>query len=83
MTEPKPLYDATISYRTPSGRRVLYGSMIAVTDMGQCREELEHRLMNEVSYGRRRVATILDDFKATYITMQIGRSDQTPHAQAA
>lgn len=70
---PKPLYDATISYRTPAGRRVLFGSMIPCTDMIECRAELERRLSNEVRFGRRRLSSLLDDFSARYITMQIGK----------
>lgn len=83
MTEPKPLFDATVSYRTPSGRRVLYGSMIPVTSMNQCREELHLRLMNEVRFGRRRVAAVLDDFDARYITMQIDTRSRPCDAIAA
>jgi hypothetical protein len=75
-TQPKPLYDATISYRTPAGRRVLFGSMIPCTDMLECRAELERRLDNEVRFGRRRLASVLDDFSARYITMQIGKPCQ-------
>jgi hypothetical protein len=68
---PKPLHSATISYRTPSGRRVLFGSIIASRTLAECRDELCHRLRNEGLYGRRRIATILDDFTPVPIGMQI------------
>jgi hypothetical protein len=74
MTVPRPVYSATVSYRTPAGRRVLYGDLVAASDLTECANELRIRLGNEMKYGRRRVATILDDFSATFISMQIGTS---------
>ena len=71
---PKPLYDATISYRTPSGRKVLFGSMIAADSPADCMPELIARLHNEEKFGRRKVAIILCDFSANFITMQIGKN---------
>lgn len=71
-TEPKPLYDAAISYRTPSGRKVRYGSMVAAETLSECESELRARLANAVRFGRRRVAVIVGEFSATFITMQIG-----------
>jgi len=67
----KPLHSATISYRTPSGRRVLFGSAIASRTLAECRDELCRRLRNEELYGRRRIAAILDDFTALSLGMQI------------
>lgn len=73
MAKPKPLWDATISYRTPSGRRVLFGAMVAADSMADCEVELRARLAGESAYGRRKIAAILDDFSARFITMQIGK----------
>lgn len=71
MTEPKPLYSATISYRTPAGRRVLFGSIIASRTIEGCREKLRERLRNEERYGRRRISEILNDFSTVSIGLQI------------
>ena len=68
---PKPLYSATISYRTPAGRRVLFGSVIAANTLARCREKLCERLQNEATYGRRKIASILDDFNVVSIGKQI------------
>ena len=37
MTKPKPLHAATISYRTPAGRRVLFGGIIASGTLARCK----------------------------------------------
>lgn len=71
MTKPKPLHAATISYRTPAGRRVIFGSIIASKTLARCKEELCNRLRNEERYGRRRIGEILDDFSTFPIGMQI------------
>ena len=68
---PKPLYDAAISYRTPSGRKVRFGSMIAAECLDECETELRARLANQVLFGRRKVAKIIGEFSASFITMQI------------
>lgn len=73
MTMPKPLYSATMSYRTPSGRRVLYGSVVAATDPAECATELRIRLENEARYGRRRISRILNDFRAVFFGTQIAK----------
>lgn len=72
MTKPKPLHSATISYRTPAGRRVIFSGIIASNTLAQCKEELCHRLRNEDRYGQRRIGKMLDDFSAVPIGMQIG-----------
>lgn len=72
MTEPKPIYWAGVTYRTPSGRKVYFAENIAGTDMEEIETELRHRLESEVKYGRRKVAEVLNDFSAKYITHQIG-----------
>jgi len=71
MTTPKPLFDATISYYTPSGRKVLYGAMIAANSADECFPLLLDRLNGEINFGRRRCARIANDFAARFITMQI------------
>ena len=73
MTPPKPLYNATMSYRTPAGRRVLYGGVVAAMDPTECAGKLRTMLENEARYGRRRIASILDDFRANFFAMQITR----------
>lgn len=76
MTRPKRLYSATISYRTPARRRVLYGTIVAARNRLDCESRLRARLAQEAKYGRRRVATVLDDFHFVLFAMQIvpGRS---------
>ena len=69
---PKPLYDAAISYRTPSGRKVRFGSMIAADCLDDCEAEIIARLDNAVRFGRRKVAIVIGEFSASFITMQIG-----------
>lgn len=73
MSNPKPLYCATVSYRTPAGRRVLYGTVVAADDLAECAKELRLRLVDEMRYGRRRIAVILNDFSALFIALQISR----------
>lgn len=73
MSKPKRLYSGTVSYRTPAGRRVLYGSVVAANNLAECAEQLRERLANEVRYGRRRVDVILDDFSAVFFAMQVRR----------
>ena len=68
---PKPLYSATISYRTPAGRRVLFGSIIASETIAECKEELLYRLRNAEKFGRRRIGEILDDFATVSLGKQI------------
>lgn len=75
-SEPKPVYSATVSYRTPAGRRVLYGSLVAANGMTDCATQLRTRLENEERYGRRRISTILSDFSALFIAMQVGPKPQ-------
>ena len=67
----KPLYSATVSYRTPSGRRVLYGAVVAANSMVECENKLRLRLQGEERFGRRRIGNILDDFSALFFAMQI------------
>jgi len=68
--DPLPLYAATISYRTPAGRRVLYGDVVAARDEAECSTKLRERLKKEELYGRRRIGVILEDFRAIFVTMQ-------------
>ena len=75
MTKPKPIYDAAISYRTPSGRKVRFGSLVAADCLDDCEEELRARLMNEQRFGRRKIAEIIGEFSASFVTMQIGKAD--------
>lgn len=71
---PLPLYAATISYRTPAGRRVLYGGVVAAVDEAECSVRLRLRLRKEEQYGRRRIAAVLDDLSARMFAMQAGGS---------
>lgn len=74
MIKPKPLYDAALSYRTPSGRKVRYGSMIAADCLSDCYAELIRRLGNDCRFGRRKVSHVIGEFSASFITMQIGKA---------
>lgn len=74
MNKPKPLYDVALTYLTPAGRRVRFGSMIAANTLAECEEELHHRLNNAVRFGRRKVAAVVGEFSASFITMQIGKN---------
>lgn len=67
----KTLYSAGMHYRTPSGRRRYFCGTIAANTLAECEEELERRLMNEVKFGRRLVASIEHDLTATIIGEQI------------
>lgn len=69
----KPIYEAAISYRTPSGRKVRFHDKVAAETLTECEEELRHRLSNAMKFGRRRIATIEGEFSASFITMQIGK----------
>lgn len=71
MTAPLFLYSATVSYRTPSGRRVLYGSVVAAPNRSECAARLRRRLSDEMRYGRRRIAAVLDDFSVVRFGRQI------------
>lgn len=71
MTVPKPIYDAAISYRTPAGRKVRFGALVAANTLSDCEEILRGRLDNAVRFGRRRVATVIGEFSASFVTMQI------------
>tara|TARA_B100000378_G_scaffold40375_1_gene30180 strand:- start:10446 stop:10679 length:234 start_codon:yes stop_codon:yes gene_type:complete len=73
VTAPKPLHYATISYRTPARRRVLFSGVIASRTIEGCREKLCERLRNEERYGRRRIGEILDDFSALSLGSQISK----------
>lgn len=68
---PKPLYYATISYRTPARRRVIYSGVIAANTLERCKEKLIECLKAEETYGRRRIAEILDDFVPLSLGKQI------------
>ena len=67
----KPIYDAAISYRTPSGRKVRFHDLVAAGTLEECEEELRHRLLNADKFGRRKVASIIGEFSATFVTHQI------------
>jgi hypothetical protein len=71
MAKPKPIYDAALTYRTPSGRRVRYGRLVAAETLSECEDLLRGRLSNDVRFGRRRVADIVGEFSASFVTMQI------------
>lgn len=73
-TSPKPLHYATISYRTPARRRVVFSSVIASDTLRECREELCSRLHKEQQYGRRRIGEILTDFDAVPLGFQITKT---------
>jgi hypothetical protein len=73
QSKPKPIYDAAISYRTPSGRKVRFGSLIAADCLGDCEIELIARLRNAERFDRRKVASIIGEFSAIFVTMQIGK----------
>lgn len=72
MAAPKPIYDAAITYRTPAGRRIRFFDKVAAETLTACEEELRRRLASEAKFGRRRVAEVIGEFSATFITMQIG-----------
>ncbi len=67
----KPIYDASVSYWTPSGKKVLYGCLVAAETESDCMTQLLGRLDNAVRFGRRRIGRIGNDFKFTYVTHQI------------
>lgn len=71
MTAPKPIYDAAISYRTPSGRKVRFHALVAANTLSECEDLLRGRLTNAARFGRRRVAEIVGEFSASFVTMQI------------
>ena len=71
MTTPKPIYDAALTYRTPAGRRVRYGQLVAAETLSECEDLLRGRLANDVRFGRRRVSDIVGEFSASFVTMQI------------
>jgi hypothetical protein len=73
--KPKPIYDAAISYRTPSGRKVRFGSLIAADSLADCETELLARLRNAERFNRRKVAKIIGEFSANFVTMQIGKGN--------
>lgn len=76
MNKPTKLYNATISYRTPSGRRVLYGTVVAARNSTQCEGRLRERLESEARFGRRRIGAMLNDFQAIPFSTQIIRRRQ-------
>lgn len=69
----KPIYDAAITYRTPAGRRVRFSDLVAASTLSECEEELRHRLLNADKFGRRKVAAVVGEFTATFITNQIAK----------
>ena len=71
--KPKPIYDAAISYRTPGGRKVRFGSLVAADCLADCEAELIARLRGAERFGRRKVAVIIGEFSASFVTMQIGK----------
>lgn len=71
MNNPKPIYDAAITYRTPSGRRVCFHALVAAETLSQCEELLRGRLDNAERFGRRRIGQIVGEFSASFVTMQI------------
>lgn len=69
--QPKPLYDCSIHYHTPSGKLVCYGALLAMHKGESLQDRLEAMLRYE---KRRKVASVAyDSFAATYRTMQIGK----------
>lgn len=70
-SKPKPIYDATISYRTPSGRKVRFSALVAANTLSECEELLRGRLDNEQRFGNRRIASVIGEFSASFVTMQI------------
>jgi hypothetical protein len=71
MSKPLPLHSATISYRTPAGRRVLCGDVVAAPDAATCEERLRERIMSQQRFGRRRIDCFLDDFRSVAFATQI------------
>lgn len=71
MTKAKPIYDAAISYYTPSGRKVRFYSLVAANTLSECEELLRGMLENAARFGRRRIARIAGEFSASFVTMQI------------
>lgn len=71
MAKPQRLYSATISYRTPARRRVLYGTVVAARNRSECERRLRERLVSEAQHGRRRIAMILDDFHGIFFATQV------------
>ena len=69
--EPKPIYDAAISYRTPSGRKVRFHALVAASTLAECEELLIERLLNQERFGKRKIAAIHGEFSASFVTMQI------------
>lgn len=71
MSTPLPLHGATISYRTPAGRRVLCGAVVAAPDAETCELKLRERIMDEQRFGRRRIGRFLGDFRTVVFATQI------------
>lgn len=67
----KPIYDAAITYKTPSGKRVRFHDKVAADTLMECETELRYRLANAQRFGRRRIAIVVGEFSATFITIQI------------
>lgn len=71
MSKPLPLHSGTISYRTPAGRRVLCGHVVAAPDAATCERRLRERITTEQRVGRRRIACFLDDFHSIAFATQV------------
>ena len=71
MTNPKPIYDAAITYRTPAGRKVRFHALVAAGTLSECEELLRGRLDNAARFGRRRIGEVVGEFSASFVTMQI------------
>lgn len=67
----RKLYNATISYRTPAGRKVLYGGVVAAHDALECQSRLIDRLKSEERFGRRKISEIIYDFNGVVFSNQI------------
>ncbi len=71
MSIPLPFHSTTISCRTPAGRRVLCGDVIAAPDAATCEERLRERIMSQERFGRRRIDYFLDDFQSVAFATQL------------
>lgn len=70
MSEPQTLYNAAITYRTPSGRAVRFMKVIAAYDLHGCEHGIRDALRIEGQYGRRKVETIVGHFSAIPFSTQ-------------
>jgi hypothetical protein len=75
MTYPAPLYDVSITYRTPSGKLVSFGRMLSYRSQEGGFDGMRHELLSVLKYEkRRRVARVMHkSIVYKFRTMQIAK----------